>query len=104
MKEYFVFDERLGIQLPSIELEWDELSSQSQESILLYWENIRGAIPDRIIHLEKMINQKQAQLNDEGDFQLSCQLNSEIAELASTINELWLWFRLNQNISDKMHQ
>ncbi|WP_338449109.1 hypothetical protein R4Z09_23290 [Niallia oryzisoli] len=104
MKEYFVFDERLGIQLPSIELEWDELSDESQESILLYWENIRGAIPDRIIHLEKIINQKQAQLNDEADFQLSCQLNSEIAELASTINELWLWFRLNQNITDKMHQ
>jgi len=103
MEEFFSYNERLGIKLPSIDVEWDHLSDEMQESILLYWENIRGAIPDQIIHLEKLINKKQAQLNDEGDFQLSCQLNSEIAELASVINDLWLWFRLNQNISEKMH-
>ncbi|WP_071393840.1 hypothetical protein [Bacillus tuaregi] len=104
MKEYFTYNERLGIELPIIDLEWDDLSHEVQEAILLYWENIRGAIPDRIVLLEKTINRKQEQLNDEGDFQISCQLNSEIAELASIINDLWLWFRLNQNISEKMHQ
>lgn len=104
MEEFFSYNERLGIKLPSINVEWDDLSDETQESILLYWENIRGAIPDQIISLEKTINKKQAQLNDESDFQRSCQLNSEIADLASIINDLWLWFRLNQNISEKMHQ
>ncbi|KAA9027491.1 hypothetical protein [Niallia endozanthoxylica] len=104
MEEFFSYNERLGIKLPSIDVEWDDLSDETQESILLYWENIRGAIPDQIISLEKTINKKQAQLNDESDFQQSCQLNSEIADLASVINDLWLWFRLNQNISEKMHQ
>ncbi|WP_394235544.1 hypothetical protein [Niallia oryzisoli] len=104
MEEYFIYNERLGIELPSNDLKWDMLSDETQESVLLYWENIRGAIPDRIISLEKTINKKQAQLDNESNFQVSCQLNSEIAELASVINDLWLWFRLNQSLSEKMHQ
>ena len=59
--------------------------------------------PDRIADLEKMINQKQAQLSDESNFKTSCELNSDIAELASIINDLWLWYRANQTVSEKMH-
>ncbi|MCQ6274389.1 hypothetical protein JMM81_05270 [Bacillus sp. V3B] len=103
MEEYFFYNDRLGIYLPAEDLEWSHLPEEIKASILLHWENIRGAIPDRIQDLEKLINQKQAQLSDEGDFKLSCQLNSEIAELASIINDLWLWFRTNQVISEKMH-
>lgn len=104
MEQYFHYNDRLGIQLPTLDEEWDSLSGDIQQSILLHWEKVRGTIPDRIFSLEKIINRKQAQLSNEFDFELSCQLNSEIAELASAINDLWLWFRIDQDISEKVHQ
>ncbi|MCM3569603.1 hypothetical protein [Neobacillus mesonae] len=103
MKEYFSFDQRLGIFIPELALDWDEYSKDIQEKVLFHWEKIRGSIPDRIVDLEAEINSKQEQLNDESDFPRSCQLNSEIAELASIINDLWLWYRANQEISAKIH-
>ncbi|MGG0719780.1 ABC transporter C-terminal domain-containing protein [Robertmurraya massiliosenegalensis] len=104
MNKFFSQDERLGIPIPNLDLSWDDYSEEKQQSILLYWENIRGKIPDRIAELEKKINQKQAELSDEGNFERSCQLNSEIAELASIINDLWLWYRTHQDIGSKVHQ
>ncbi|AIM15889.1 MULTISPECIES: hypothetical protein [Neobacillus] len=103
MKEHFSFDQRLGIDIPNLAAEWEEYSKKTQEEILLHWERIRGSIPDRIAELEKEINQKQAQLSNENDFLRSCQLNTEIAELASIINDLWIWYRANQTISGKVH-
>ncbi|MDQ0196999.1 hypothetical protein [Neobacillus ginsengisoli] len=103
MKEHFSFDQRLGIHLPELTVEWDQYSKQTQQEILFYWEQVRGSIPDRIAELEKIINQKQAQLSNESDFPRSCILNSEIAELASIINDLWIWYRANQTISAKAH-
>jgi uncharacterized protein YecA (UPF0149 family) len=103
MEEYFLYNERLGISLPEVE-EWEQLSPGIQQAILLRWELTRGMIPDRIANLEKSINIKQAQLENEENFQLSCKLNNEIAELASIINDLWLWFRTNQNLVEKVHQ
>lgn len=103
MTEHFSFDQRLGIHIPVLTLEWEQYSKETQEEILLRWERIRGSIPDRIIDLEHEINHKQAQLSDENDFNISCQLNSEIAELASIINDLWLWYRANQTMSEKAH-
>ncbi|MDR7000861.1 hypothetical protein [Neobacillus niacini] len=103
MEEHFSFDQRLGIQLPDIQLDWEHYSRKTQAAILLYWEQIRGTIPDRIAELENTINRKQAQLSDESDFPRSCELNSEIAELASIINDLWIWYRANQEVSIKMH-
>ncbi|MDQ0157294.1 hypothetical protein [Robertmurraya andreesenii] len=104
MNEYFLQNERLGISTPNLQLEWDQYSEETQQSILLHWEKIRGRIPDRIAELEEIINRKQAQLSDEADFARSCELNSEIAELASIINDLWLWYRTNQDVTEKMHQ
>jgi hypothetical protein len=104
MKEYFSFDDRLGIQLPDLTLELADYSIESQEEILLYWEQVRGSIPDRIGELENQINQKQALLSNESNFPRSCQLNTEIAELASIINDLWLWYRANEVLSTKVHQ
>ncbi|MFH5185491.1 hypothetical protein ACHHV8_24170 [Paenibacillus sp. TAB 01] len=95
----FVIDDRLGIPLPQLELEWDQYSEADRSEILLRWEEIRGTIPDQVKKLEQIIIKKQAQLNVEENFKLSCQLNSEIAELAGTINELHLWFRVNQDIT-----
>lgn len=103
MKEYFSFDQRLGILIPDIPGEWEHYSENIQNDILFYWEQIRGTIPDRIADLEKTINQKQAQLSDESNFTRSCKLNNEIAELASIINDLWLWYRANQSVSGKIH-
>lgn len=100
----FEWNKRLGISLPALEMEWDQYSKEAQQQILLKWEKIRGKIPDRIKDLEQEINEKQAQLNDEMDFERSCLLNSQIAELASIINDLWLWYRMNQHVShDKLH-
>ncbi|MFE8704213.1 hypothetical protein ACFYKX_26980 [Cytobacillus sp. FJAT-54145] len=104
MEDFFSHNERLGIPIPVLYQEWDQYSKETQQSILFQWEKIRGRIPDRIADLEEVINTKQAQLSDESDFIRSCQLNSEIAELASIINDLWLWYRANQNISEKLHQ
>jgi hypothetical protein len=105
MEQYFLYNSRLGIPLPAIKENWDEYELDTQHAILLHWEKIRGSIPDRIAELEKTINLKQAQLSDESNFIRSCELNSEIAELASIINDLWLWYRTHQDItSEKMHQ
>lgn len=103
MKEHFSFDQRLGILLPDLTNEWEEYSKETQQNILFNWEKIRGSIPDRIAELENEINHKQAQLSDESDFKRSCRLNTEIADLASIINDLWLWYRANQTISSKSH-
>ncbi|MEH7238115.1 hypothetical protein [Bacillus sp. JJ1562] len=104
MGAYFHFDERLGILLPSLEKEWEEYKEETQQYILFQWENIRGHIPDRIAEIETVINKKQEQLGNELDFERSCKLNNEISECASTINDLWIWYRMNQGISKKIHQ
>jgi len=103
MEEHFSFDKRLGIYIPDLALDWDEYTKRTQSDILLCWEQIRGSIPDRIADLEHEINHKQEQLSDESDFNRSCQLNSEIADLASIINDLWLWYRTDQTITEKIH-
>lgn len=102
LQDYFSFDERLGIFLPNLLLDWEDYSHEQQQAILTEWECMRGNIPDRIKRLEFSINYKQEQLNNEADFVMSCKLNSEIAELASIINDLWIWFRSNQQVSNEM--
>ncbi len=94
----FIYDERLGIRLPELDLEWDQYSEEEQTKILLEWEMIRGTIPERIRSFEAKIKEKQSQLDEEEDFAASCRLNSEIAELASCIHDLQLWYRIDQSI------
>jgi hypothetical protein len=103
MTKHFIFDDRLGIQLPHLEESWEHYSVNVQQEILITWETIRGKIPDRIVELESYINAKQHELGEEDNFIRSCKLNSEISELASIINDLWLWYRMNQNVSTKAH-
>ncbi|MEH7462155.1 radical SAM protein [Bacillus thuringiensis] len=105
MKQYFTYNEHLGIEIPDLQEEWDEIPTTVQHALLLKWEQIRGKIPDRIQELEQTINTKQHKLNNEENFELSCKLNTEIADLASIINDLWLWYRLTQNVFEgKAHQ
>jgi hypothetical protein len=94
---YFFHDERLGIPVPALEKDWDEYNESTKQEILLQWENIRGQIPDRIASLEKEINRKLAVLSEEDDFMTCCRLNNEIAELASIINDLWIWYRTTED-------
>ncbi|OLN22684.1 hypothetical protein BTO30_08510 [Domibacillus antri] len=89
----FQHDNRLGISIPVLPREWTDYPLEEQEQIMHIWETIRGMIPDRIQELEKSINEKQTALNNEENFIVSCRLNTEISELASVINDLWLWFR-----------
>ncbi|ALS20996.1 MULTISPECIES: hypothetical protein [Paenibacillus] len=99
MSYSFIMDERIGIPLPHLEKNFEDYSEQEQAEILLRWEEIRGMIPDRIKRLETMIIARQDQLNVEDNFAVSCRLNTEIADLASTINELHLWFRVHQDMA-----
>lgn len=101
--DFFHFDDRLGILLPYLEKEWEEYTVETQQHILFHWEKIRGHIPDRIAEIETIINDKQEQLGNELDFVRSCELNNEISDCASIINDLWIWYRMNQGISNKIH-
>ena len=100
----FEHDERLGINIPILYKDWDDYNFATQSEILFRWETIRGMIPERITDIEKIINKKQEDLTNEDSFPRSCELVSEIAELASTINDLWIWYRTTQNVSEeKVH-
>lgn len=93
VNRYFTFDPRLKIDVPCLSEEWSAYDPQTQEAILLEWERIRGAIPERIGEIEKEIEELQSSLGQEEDFEESCRLNSEISERASQINDLWIWYR-----------
>jgi hypothetical protein len=104
LNEYFIYDPRLHIRIPALKKTWSMYSIQTQNDILSEWERIRGHIPDRIVEIEELINCKQEELNHEEEFHRSCELNEEISELASIINDLWIWFRTTQHITKtKMH-
>ncbi len=100
LEGYFFHDERLGIPVPTMQENWNNFDMLDQHSVLLHWEGIRGQIPDRIAYLEQKINQKQIELSDENDFMYSCRLNNEIAELASVINDLWIWYRSSDDMNE----
>lgn len=95
----FEYSDRHGISIPCLECEWDELSLSGQTAILERWEMIRGSIPDHIMRFEAMIRIRQQRLFEEEDFIQSCRINGEIADLASRINDLNIWFRTHQDLS-----
>ena len=104
MADYgFVWNERLLIHLPSLERNWEEYTRAEQALLIERWELIRGRIPDLILRLEQIINGKQAELNEEENFERSCVLNYEIAECASRINDLQIWYRMNQELESRRH-
>lgn len=103
MHNNFIWDEKLGISVPKLYKSWETYDKTEQSAILLHWEKIRGTIPDRIAEIETQINKLQDRLSIEENFEVSCELNERIASLASIINELWLWYRLNQQVTFKIH-
>ncbi len=98
MEDFFIYDDRLGIPIPHLKLDFSVYPPIVQKAILNRWEQIRGTIPERIHDIERIINHKLNLLNDEDDFEVSCTLNYEIAEHASTINDLWIWYRTEQDL------
>jgi hypothetical protein len=99
MKIKFNYDSRLGLALPALHGSWSNLNSETQEQVLAKWETIRGMIPDRIKEIEKEIESIHEQLTQEEDFERSCELNLQMAERASDINDLWIWFRVNPSLT-----
>ncbi|ANS73831.1 hypothetical protein AWM70_03970 [Paenibacillus yonginensis] len=95
----FVMDERLGIKLPDLKQPYEAYSYQEQAEIVEHWEEIRGRIPSRVIELERIIEHKLYQLGNEDNFECSCELNREIAEIASIINDLHIWYRVSADVS-----
>ncbi|WP_096189722.1 hypothetical protein [Evansella halocellulosilytica] len=96
----FVYDERLGISIPNLSCEWKSLSQSQQENTISEWETYRGDIPERVKEIEHEINQLQERLYIEDDFDRSCHLNEQISELASVINDLWIWYRTNASVTE----
>ncbi|MFD1019037.1 hypothetical protein [Thalassobacillus hwangdonensis] len=90
---FFTFDQRLQIHIPDAPDPWDSYSRSEQAAILNEWENHRGSIPDRIKKIEQEIEIHQEMLYEEENFEASCELNDHICELASQINDLWIWYR-----------
>jgi hypothetical protein len=97
----FLADARLGIALPCFTLAWEAMSPEEQAAVLAQWETIRGRIPDRVIGFEAEIRRLQDGLFEEENFERSCRLNSEIAELASRINDLNIWYRTEQDFEEE---
>lgn len=91
-------DERLGIPVPALESDWEDLSLEQQQAVLARWEIVRGEIPERIVRLEARIRRMQDQMSQEDDFAACCRLNADIAEMASRINDLNIWFRVRQDL------
>ncbi|EES74823.1 hypothetical protein POTG_00054 [Paenibacillus sp. oral taxon 786 str. D14] len=104
MIEGFVYDERLDIHVPMLERPFDEYELDERLAMIAYWEEVRGRIPTKVMVLEQSIEHMLNEMNEETDFERSCRLNGEIAELASRINDLLIWYRtVQEEPSAKRH-
>jgi hypothetical protein len=98
----FVMDARLGIAVPCLTAPWEKLGLERRSAVLARWEEIRGRIPDRVAAFEAIIiREKQVRLFEVEDFASCCRLNDEIAELASRINDLNIWYRTEQDFEEE---
>lgn len=93
----FAYNPRLGIHVPALDRPFEDYALKERLSMIEVWEDIRGRIPSKVMVLERKIEQKLGEMNEESDFEKSCRLNGEIAELASRINDLHIWYRTTQD-------
>ncbi|GIP21219.1 hypothetical protein [Paenibacillus sp. J22TS3] len=98
--DVFVYDSRLGIKVPQFETPFEELPLSERAHIIEVWEDIRGTIPTRVMELEQVIVSKLLELGEENNFEQSCRINSDIAELASIVNDLHIWYRVSAEVSE----
>ncbi|MFA9557944.1 hypothetical protein ACERII_11610 [Evansella sp. AB-rgal1] len=100
MKGLFHKDDRLGISLPKLEKEWVGYTTEEQSEILSIWEKERAKIPDRIKELENSLHRKTDMLLTENDVEAMVQHNSKIVFLASIINDLNIWYRIEPTLTE----
>ncbi|MFD3258023.1 hypothetical protein ACE3MQ_05355 [Paenibacillus lentus] len=93
----FVYDERLDIHVPSLDRPFEAYHIEERLAMIESWESIRGRIPTKVMVLERLIERKLSEMGNENDFEKSCQINGEIAELASQIHDLQIWYRISQD-------
>lgn len=93
----FVYDERLDIHVPSLDRPFEAYDIQERLDMIENWESIRGRIPTKVMALERLIERKLSEMGNENNFEKSCQINGEIAELASQIHDLQIWYRISQD-------
>jgi hypothetical protein len=93
----FEYNDRLGIHLPYLDVEWEDLSADERNEMIARWEKIKARIPDRIMEIERLIDERQQRVSQEEDWETICMLYKEIYEYASIINDLHIWARVNQD-------
>lgn len=105
MEKYrFQYNDRLKIELPTFYVEWEELSTKEQYEVIRRWEQTRAQIPDLIKEFERMVQERELQLQIEDDNPTFIQLSKEITDYASRIIDLNLWFRTDEEVaSSKIH-
>ena len=93
MDQVFNFEERLGIEIPYLDKDWQEYSLNERTSILEKWELMRGRIPAQIAFFESEIESLQEDLHQEEDWDKSLHLMQQVSDYASRINDLNILFR-----------
>lgn len=96
----FDFVPKLGIHVPTFHLDWDEYSIKEQLDIIHQWEKERAKIPDRIKEIEVKIGELQDKMF-EMEFDEYCVIHDDIINMASAINDLNIWFRIEGELSRK---
>lgn len=99
MNYRFEYDERLGIKLPHLLRDWETLPADERHAMIMEWEQIKARIPDRIMDLEKQIEAHQDKISKEEDWDTVCLLYGELYSIASIINDLHIWSRVNQDFA-----
>jgi hypothetical protein len=106
VKRYeFLYNKRLGIELPVFHTPWEDLETEEQQKLLYKWEQVRAQIPDQVKYFEALIKERELKLQIEDDNETFCRLSMEIADYASRVIDLNLWFRTQEEVTslEKVH-
>ncbi len=98
----FRHDPRLGIELPDLTTPYEELSHTQQEELIAYWEGVRAHIPDQIMKFEQDIEDHLQAVHQEEDWDIVAAHFADISDLASRINELNMWRRVDPSLTAGM--
>lgn len=101
--DIFRWNDRLRLHIPALTQDWEHYTLEERTEIIGRWELIRGSIPERIKEFEVVINGIQSELDEEESFERCCKLTYEIADFASRINDLQIWYRNDQDVKSRRH-
>lgn len=103
MNSLFRFDERLGISVPDLSLEWTQYSIADRSAVLERWEKERGDIMTRISVFEEEIAQLQEQLSEADDWDETVAIMGRMNDYASRIADLNILFRTQPDLEPSEH-